>query len=176
MIAYTEKGEGLHRVISEAGYWLRQVDRVWTSSDDAAVQNIIDLYPISSAINEVKGRIVLLEAEIRNKVVEGISPAEMSSWSIKRVEMMTYNASLNAGDAPMLSAEAAARGVTLGSIVARVKANSDGLSALEAQIAGNAGITAVIQPGGSIRDKDSIEYCDKNGIAMVLTGVRHFKH
>ncbi|RYF60725.1 MAG: bifunctional phosphoribosylaminoimidazolecarboxamide formyltransferase/IMP cyclohydrolase PurH, partial [Cytophagaceae bacterium] len=44
------------------------------------------------------------------------------------------------------------------------------------EIAGNAGITAVVQPGGSIRDKDSIEYCNQHGIAMVTTGVRHFKH
>mgnify|MGYP002629042727 CR=1 FL=1 len=44
------------------------------------------------------------------------------------------------------------------------------------EIAGNAGITAVIQPGGSIRDKESIEYCDEHGMAMVMTGVRHFKH
>jgi phosphoribosylaminoimidazolecarboxamide formyltransferase/IMP cyclohydrolase len=39
-----------------------------------------------------------------------------------------------------------------------------------------AGITAFIQPGGSIRDKDSIEYCKANNLAMVLTGMRHFKH
>ncbi|ARK13566.1 bifunctional phosphoribosylaminoimidazolecarboxamide formyltransferase/IMP cyclohydrolase [Fibrella sp. ES10-3-2-2] len=44
------------------------------------------------------------------------------------------------------------------------------------EIAGQAGITAVVQPGGSIRDKDSIEYCNQHGIAMVTTGVRHFKH
>lgn len=44
------------------------------------------------------------------------------------------------------------------------------------EIAHQAGVKAVIQPGGSIRDKDSIEYCDENGIAMVLTGIRHFKH
>ena len=39
-----------------------------------------------------------------------------------------------------------------------------------------AGIAAFIQPGGSIRDKDSIEYCKQNHLAMVLTGMRHFKH
>jgi AICAR transformylase/IMP cyclohydrolase PurH (only IMP cyclohydrolase domain in Aful) len=39
-----------------------------------------------------------------------------------------------------------------------------------------AGITAFIQPGGSVRDKDSIEYCQKNQLAMVMTGMRHFKH
>lgn len=44
------------------------------------------------------------------------------------------------------------------------------------EIAHNAGITSVIQPGGSIRDNDSIDYCNANGVAMVTTGVRHFKH
>jgi len=44
------------------------------------------------------------------------------------------------------------------------------------EIAHEAGITAVVQPGGSIKDQDSINYCDANGIAMVMTGVRHFKH
>lgn len=39
-----------------------------------------------------------------------------------------------------------------------------------------AGITAFIQPGGSVRDKDSIDYCVKNKLAMVITGMRHFKH
>jgi phosphoribosylaminoimidazolecarboxamide formyltransferase/IMP cyclohydrolase len=38
------------------------------------------------------------------------------------------------------------------------------------------GIEAFIQPGGSIRDKDSINYCVQNNLAMVLTGLRHFKH
>ncbi len=44
------------------------------------------------------------------------------------------------------------------------------------QIADEAGITAVVQPGGSIKDQDSIDYCDAHGMAMVMTGVRHFKH
>ncbi len=44
------------------------------------------------------------------------------------------------------------------------------------EIAYKAGIKAVIQPGGSIKDADSIAYCDANHIAMVFTGVRHFKH
>ena len=38
------------------------------------------------------------------------------------------------------------------------------------------GITAIIQPGGSIRDEESIELCDELGIAMVFTGYRHFRH
>lgn len=39
-----------------------------------------------------------------------------------------------------------------------------------------AGVTAIIQPGGSIRDQDSIDVCNKHDIAMVYTGIRHFKH
>jgi len=44
------------------------------------------------------------------------------------------------------------------------------------EIAGNEGVTAVIQPGGSVRDQLSFDYCNEHGIAMVTTGVRHFKH
>jgi len=44
------------------------------------------------------------------------------------------------------------------------------------EIAKNAGITAVIQPGGSIKDQLSIDYCNENNVAMVFTGTRHFKH
>lgn len=44
------------------------------------------------------------------------------------------------------------------------------------EIASKAGVNAVIQPGGSINDQKSIEYCDENDIAMVTTGIRHFKH
>lgn len=44
------------------------------------------------------------------------------------------------------------------------------------EIADNEGIEAVIHPGGSIRDKDSITYCDDHNMAMVITGNRHFKH
>ena len=44
------------------------------------------------------------------------------------------------------------------------------------ELADKAGITAIIQPGGSINDQLSIDYCNNNNIAMVLTGTRHFKH
>lgn len=43
-------------------------------------------------------------------------------------------------------------------------------------IAHEAGITSVIQPGGSVRDNDSIEFCKQNGMVMVMTGTRHFRH
>lgn len=44
------------------------------------------------------------------------------------------------------------------------------------ELADKEGVKAVIQPGGSVRDQESIDYCDNHGIAMVTTGVRHFKH
>lgn len=44
------------------------------------------------------------------------------------------------------------------------------------EIAHKAGVDAVIQPGGSIRDNESIDYCNANGVAMVMTGFRHFRH
>jgi phosphoribosylaminoimidazolecarboxamide formyltransferase/IMP cyclohydrolase len=44
------------------------------------------------------------------------------------------------------------------------------------EIAHEAGITAVIQPGGSIKDQDSVQACNSRAMAMVFTGLRHFKH
>ena len=44
------------------------------------------------------------------------------------------------------------------------------------EIADKAGIKTVIQPGGSIKDQESIDYCNEHGMAMVITGFRHFKH
>ena len=44
------------------------------------------------------------------------------------------------------------------------------------EIAGEEGVNAVIQPGGSVKDDLSIDFCNKNKIGMVFTGIRHFKH
>ena len=44
------------------------------------------------------------------------------------------------------------------------------------EVCAEAGITAIIQTGGSIRDEDSVAVCDAHGMALVATGVRHFKH
>lgn len=44
------------------------------------------------------------------------------------------------------------------------------------EIAHQAGVAAIIQPGGSIRDAESVAYCNQHGVSMVTTGVRHFKH
>jgi phosphoribosylaminoimidazolecarboxamide formyltransferase/IMP cyclohydrolase len=44
------------------------------------------------------------------------------------------------------------------------------------EIAHSVGINAVVQPGGSKKDQDSIDYCNANGMKMCFTGTRHFKH
>ena len=55
---------------------------------------------------------------------------------------------------------------------------SDGFFPMDdtVELAANSGIKAIIQPGGSIKDQESIDMANKHGIAMVTTGVRHFKH
>lgn len=44
------------------------------------------------------------------------------------------------------------------------------------EVAKLAGIKAVIQPGGSVKDQESIDFCDANDMTMVITGIRHFRH
>ena len=44
------------------------------------------------------------------------------------------------------------------------------------EIANKEGIKVVIQPGGSVRDQESIDYCNEHNMAMVITGTRHFRH
>jgi phosphoribosylaminoimidazolecarboxamide formyltransferase/IMP cyclohydrolase len=75
--------------------------------------------------------------------------------------------------------------------LARARANTEAAGAAPAEVlvsdaffpfrdcvdkAAEYGITAIVQPGGSLRDQDSIDACDAHGIAMVFTGTRHFKH
>jgi phosphoribosylaminoimidazolecarboxamide formyltransferase/IMP cyclohydrolase len=44
------------------------------------------------------------------------------------------------------------------------------------EVAAQAGVTAIIQPGGSLKDKEVVEACNKHNISMVFTGIRHFRH
>ncbi len=69
--------------------------------------------------------------------------------------------------------ELIAPGVTKGAVLA-----SDAFFPFDdcVEAAHEAGITAIIQPGGSVRDQGSIDKCNKYGIAMIFTGMRHFKH
>jgi hypothetical protein len=139
MITYREKGGGLHGAIAAAGHWLREEDGVWISSDDAAVQAIIDGYPLAACQAEICAAIDAHAAARRDAATAGVSASEMASWPVKRAEALAHAADPMAGAAPVLAVEAAARGVPLDAVVARVLANAQALATLEATIAGVAG-------------------------------------
>lgn len=147
---------GIHRAIADAGYALAQVNGVWTADNEAAVQAIINGYPVESTKSEVIALIDNHARALRDQVVSNISPAEMAAWSIKRDEAAAYAVSGNAADAPMLSAEATARGITLGALVQRVESNAAMFTAIEAAIAGVSG-----------KHRDAISACvDHASIAL----------
>ena len=77
------------------------------------------------------------------------------------------------GSAEIALKEAQAKGATEGLVMA-----SDGFFPFDdcVTLAAEYGVTAIVQPGGSVRDEDSIRKADEKGIAMVFTGERHFKH
>jgi len=77
------------------------------------------------------------------------------------------------GSAGIALDEARAKGITEGLVMA-----SDGFFPFDdcVALAARNGVTAIVQPGGSVRDEDSIRMADRNGIAMLFTGMRHFKH
>ena len=96
----------------------------------------------------------------KDKQTIGIGPGQVNRiWAVKQcVEH---------------SKELIGEGVTQGAILA-----SDAFFPFDdcVEAAHEAGITAIVQPGGSIRDQDSIDKCNKYGITMIFTGMRHFKH
>lgn len=136
MITYTEKGSGLHAKISKLGYSLREENGTWVSSDDVAVQAIIDSYTLAEA-QTLKANEVLDKAKaLRDKAVKAISAGEMASWPIKLSEAAKFAATGLDADAPMLTAEATARGITTAALVAKVGGNATVFATLEALIGG----------------------------------------
>ena len=77
------------------------------------------------------------------------------------------------GSAELALNQARAAGVTEGIVLA-----SDGFFPFDdcVALAAGYGVTAIVQPGGSVRDEDSVRKADEKGIAMCFTGERHFKH
>ena len=77
------------------------------------------------------------------------------------------------GSAEIALKEAAAKGLKEGLVMA-----SDGFFPFDdcVTLAAGSGVDAIVQPGGSVRDNDSVVKADEAGIAMLFTGTRHFKH
>lgn len=136
MIEYTEKGPGLHAAIRKAGHSLVEENGVWVADDELAVQAIIDSYSLDDCKSLKREEVARYAAKLRNRIVANISPAEMASWPIKVAEARAYAQAQTEESAPLLAAEALARGVGLAQMVGMVESNSAWLGALESQIAG----------------------------------------
>lgn len=139
MIDLKNKGAfaGLFAAIAAAGHSCIIRNGQPVSSDDVAVQAIIDGYTLADARAEITARIDALAKAKRDAVVASISPAEMASWSIKRAEAAAYDGT--DASAPFLAAEASARGVTTAALVNKVTEKGAMLSGLEAAISGTSG-------------------------------------
>lgn len=136
MINYTEKGAGLHEAIARAGYALRNENGGWVSSDDTAVQAIIDGYTLDDAKAYRAAQVSAYAKTMRDRVITSISAGEMASWPIKLAEARAFAQGATAEQCPMLASEATVRGVTLSELVGKVNGNATTFAGLEAAIAG----------------------------------------
>lgn len=112
---------------------------VVSTPNDVAAQAIIDSWALADSIAHVKSEITAHAADLRNRVVAGISAGEMASWPIKLAEARSFGSDGDTSKCPLLSAEAAARGVAVTEIVGRVGGNATRFAGLEAQIGGTDG-------------------------------------
>lgn len=139
MIAYTEKGQGLHVAIRTAGHSMSQENGAWISSDDVAVQAIIDGYTVAQAAREKKAAVSAHATMLRNRVISSYSPGELAAWSIKLAEATVFTANGAAAVTPLLSIEASIRGTSIAALVQRVLENGSMFSTMEAAVAGREG-------------------------------------
>ena len=139
MITYIDKGPGLHKAIEAAGHWWYEDSNGWKVSDAAAVQAIIDGYTLDKAKAEKCSAVSAHARALREQVTSAIAPGEMASWPIKRAEAEEYKAVGEAAACPALRSEAAARGVTLAQLVAKVASNAARFMGAEAAIGGTDG-------------------------------------
>jgi phosphoribosylaminoimidazolecarboxamide formyltransferase/IMP cyclohydrolase len=107
-----------------------------------------------SVVRHVRSNAIVMA---RGQVTAGIGAGQTSR--VGAVELAARQAAASGGDGPLVLASDA------------FFPFADGI-----ERAAEAGVTAVIQPGGSMRDQEVVEACDRHGIAMLVTGRRHFKH
>ena len=137
MINYIEKGAGLHAAIKAAGHSLSQLDGAWISSDDAAVQAIIDGYSLAQAKAEKKRDVSAKAREKYDLVTAGISAAEMAGWPVLLSEALSYRADGTVGAA--IQVEATIRGITVADLVTKIEGNAAAFHGARAAIAGTDG-------------------------------------
>lgn len=125
-----DNGLGLIVEFSEGG------GQITSTPDDLAAQAVIDAYTVADEQDYLCAEVSAMAKQLRDRAVADVSAGEMASWPVKRAEAAAYLASRNPGDAPMLSVECAARGISLDAMVAKVEGNAARLAQLEAIIAG----------------------------------------
>lgn len=130
---------GLMDRIGNAGVMLYDDSEGEHCTDELLAQAIIDSYTLADAQAEVCARIAAHATQLRDAAVAGISPGEMAAWPIKRAESAAYVTSGDPANAPLLSAESMARGVSLAVMIDKVDGNAIRLATLEALIAGTDG-------------------------------------
>lgn len=125
--------------ITAAGLAIWIEDGVVRSTDDATVQAIVDAYTLAEAKLALSAKVALLAKTKRDGIVATISAGELASWPVKLAEASAYARTGDPADAPLLTIEATARGVTLADLMAKVAGNAQTFAALEAGIAGTDG-------------------------------------
>lgn len=110
------------------------------ASDPVAAQAHIDAWTPAQSLVWAKATttraISAHAASLRDRVIAGVSPGEMAAWPIKRAEAIAYAQTGSASDAPMLFAEAQARGISLSDLVAKVNSNTALFAGIEVVISG----------------------------------------
>jgi hypothetical protein len=137
-IKYIEKGLGMWQAIEAAGHWLRQNNRVWECSDEAAVQAIIDAHPISETIAEKQLEVDQFASQVRVKKLGEPSP-EQAMWTVKADQAERFLATNDPLQAPLIADEASFRGETVQALATRIRDKSNAQKTLEARISGVAG-------------------------------------
>lgn len=144
------------------------------------------------AVQERDAKVGGQDSEARQVTSKGITPEELKNlvFANKIVKHSKSNAIVLAKDGMLLASgigqtsrvdalkQAIAKAKSFGFDLRGAVLASDAFFPFAdcAEIAHKEGIDTIIQPGGSVRDQDSIDYCNANGMAMVFTGLRHFKH
>jgi hypothetical protein len=136
MINYIEKGIGLHEAISQAGYYLRQVDGAWISDNDVEVQKIINEYnPLPDAREQAKLRIREQSEHIMSVVQSAYPDFERQTWPYQRLEIEAWTQD-NTTPTPTLDAIAMSRGVDREAFLSRVTEKTSEFKALSNRVVG----------------------------------------
>ena len=167
---------GTECVSVDGGLLVQQTDKKlvehWETATDTlpGEEDIADLIFALRTVSFVKSNAIVVA---KNLSAMGIGGGQTSRIrAAKDALLRSADSILNARDNPSLSGLPVADGKP-----ARVMASDAFFPFADVvEAAAAAGIKAIVQPGGSLRDKESIEACNKYGIAMILTGTRHFKH